>query len=204
MPAPEPARESAPKRRKSLLGAVAKQQQQQAAEGEAADETAVDRAVQAEMERFDAIRSKVLAQGTDNEFYEGSEHFNVRAFWAAHKSSLPIHFHAYVAEVACKKAAAANVETVFSGAGKFSEEAKSAGPELLSRMVRLHYNWKYVFLRPTIKAVVARYFEKYPSVKSTLAAVHAARTDAAMASSTATATAAEATPVDLPPSAAAE
>ena len=133
-----------------------------------------------------------------------------RPIWAAHKSSLPIHFHAYVAEVACKKAAAANVETVFSGAGKFSEEAKSAGPELLSRITRLHYNWKYVFLRPMIKAVVARYFEKSPSVKGTLAAVHAARTDAARASSTATATAgpststAEATPVDPPPSAAAD
>ena len=31
----------------------------------------------------------------------------------------------YVAEVACKKAAAANVETVFSGAGKFTDEVSS-------------------------------------------------------------------------------
>ena len=61
------------------------------------------------------------------------------------------HYSVYVAEVGCKKAAAANVESVFSGAGKFTQEAKSAGHMLLSRMVRLHYNWKYPFLRPTIE-----------------------------------------------------
>ena len=59
-----------------------------------------------------------------------------------------------MAEVGCKKAAAANVESVFSGAGKFTQEAKSAGHMLLSRMVRLHYNWKYPFLRHTCAADV--------------------------------------------------
>ena len=71
------------------------------------------------------------------------------------------HYSVYVAEVGCKKAAAANVESVFSGAGKFTQEAKSAGHMLLSRMVRLHYNWKYLFLRPTIEEVVKRYLEKF-------------------------------------------
>ena len=52
---------------------------------------------------------------------------------------------------------AANVESVFSGAGKFTDEAKSAGPTLSSRIVKLHYNWKYKLLRPTMKAVIARY-----------------------------------------------
>ena len=50
-----------------------------------------------------------------------------------------------MAEVGPKKAAAANVETVFSGApGKFAEEADSTGDVLLRRMTRLHYNWNYV------------------------------------------------------------
>ena len=62
----------------------------------------------------------------------------------------------------CKKAASANVETVFSGAGKFTEEAKSTGPTLLRRMVQLHYNWKYTFLRPSIEQVIRRYKEKWP------------------------------------------
>ena len=83
------------------------------------------------------------------------------AFWADHKETLPLHYSVYVAEVGCKKAAAANVESVFSGAGKFTQKAKSAGHMLLSRMVRLHYNWKYPFLRPTIEEVVKRYLEKF-------------------------------------------
>ena len=66
-----------------------------------------------------------------------------------------------MAEVGCKKGATANVESVFSGAGKFTEEAKSAGHTLLSRTVRLHYNWKYPFLRPTSEEVVKRYLEKF-------------------------------------------
>ena len=42
----------------------------------------------------------------------------MRKFWAEHKAALPLHYAVYLAEVACKRAAAANVESVFSGAGK--------------------------------------------------------------------------------------
>ena len=75
---------------------------------------------------------------------------------------LPLHYAVYlVAEVGCKRSAAANVETVFSGAGKFMEEASSAGHVLLRRMIKLHYNWKYFFIRPTIEEVCARYLAKH-------------------------------------------
>ena len=60
----------------------------------------------------------------------------------------------------CKKAASAHVETVFSGAGKFTEEAKSARPVFLRVMIKLHYNWKYAFLRPSNKEVTDRYSQK--------------------------------------------
>ena len=53
------------------------------------------------------------------------------------------------------------IETVFSGAGKFMQEAPSTGPELLQRMTKLHHNWKYPFLRPTNAIVVQRYKEKF-------------------------------------------
>ena len=53
-------------------------------------------------------------------------------FWADHKAFLPIHYAVYLAEVGCKKSAAANVESIFSGAGKFTAEAPSTGAELLS------------------------------------------------------------------------
>ena len=75
----------------------------------------------------------------------------------------------YVAEVACKKAAAANVETVFSGAGKFTDEAPGTGATLLSHIVKLHYNWKYKFLQPTNKEVIKRYNDKFrPTVAARL------------------------------------
>ena len=89
--------------------------------------------------------------------------FNLRGFWADHKSILSIHYGVYVAEVGCKKAAAANVESVFSGAGKFTSEAKSTGPTLLSRIIKSHYNWKYVFLRPTVGEITERYLAKFQS-----------------------------------------
>ena len=77
---------------------------------------------------------------------------------------LPVHYGVYVAEVGCKKAAASNVESVFSGAGKFTEEATFTGAKLLSRMVKLHYDWKYPFLRPKVESVVKRYNLKFGNV----------------------------------------
>ena len=78
-----------------------------------------------------------------------------------HKAALPLHYSAYLAEVGCKKSASANVESVFSGAGNFIEQGGTAGSTLLERMVKLHYNWKYEFVRPTLEEVVDRYHEKF-------------------------------------------
>eukprot|EP00966_Prymnesium_polylepis_P258309 5966760-Prymnesium_polylepis.1 len=41
------------------------------------------------------------------------------------------------------------------------EEASSAGHVLLRRMIKLHYNWKYNFIRPTAEEVCARYLAKH-------------------------------------------
>ena len=62
-----------------------------------------------------------------HKYYGGGHRFNTHAFWADHKQVLPLHYAVYLAEVGCKRSAAANVETVFSGAGKFMEEASIAG-----------------------------------------------------------------------------
>jgi len=93
---------------------------------------------------------------------------------AAHKSIIPLHYAVYVAEVGCKKAAAAKVESVFSGAGKFTTEAKSLGPKLLERMIKLHYNWKYNFLRPSMEEIVKRYNEKFRPTKAAAASTSTA------------------------------
>ena len=57
--------------------------------------------------------------------------------------------------------ASVETQTVFSGAGKFMEEAPSAGAALLRMLVRCHVNYGYWFIRPTIAEVIARYNQKH-------------------------------------------
>ena len=111
-------------------------------------------------------------------YCEKGHRFNLRQFWADHKAVLPIHYAVYLADVGCKKSAAANVESVFSGAGKFTAEAPSTGAELLTRMVKLHYNWKYLFLRPTMAQIIDRYNIKFRTVPADATAPTAAPTAA--------------------------
>ena len=52
----------------------------------------------------------------------------------------------------------------------------------MSRMVKLHYNWKYAFLRPTVKEIIARYNKKFrPTVHAKLATAASAAASAAAA-----------------------
>ena len=97
----------------------------------------VDFKVAAEIEKFALIRAQILADGLKSEYYQNTTRFNLRKFWAAYKLVLPIHYHTYLAEVGCKKAASDNVESVFSGAGKFTAEAPLVGALTLSRIVKL-------------------------------------------------------------------
>ena len=160
-PPTEPTAEPPVKRRKGLLGAVAQAQLTETTPD--VEESAIDAQVQAEIERFDILSQRVRAAGPNHQYYEGTHRFNLRTFWADNNIELPLHFAVYVSEVGCKKSAAANVESVFSGAGKFTDEAGRSGHKLISRMVKLHYNWKYPFLRPTIDQVVERYMAKFHS-----------------------------------------
>jgi len=41
------------------------------------------------------------------------------------------------------------------------EQGSTSGSTLLQRMIKLHYNWKYEFVRPTLEEVVDRYHEKF-------------------------------------------
>ena len=102
-----------------------------------------------------------MAQDDKCKYYEKGSNFSLKKFWADHKLTVPIHYLTYLAEVGPKKIASSNVESVFSGAGKFSDEAKSAGHTLLERVVKLHYNWKYKFLQPLMKTIIDRYNFKH-------------------------------------------
>ena len=66
------------------------------------------------MAKFKSIRQGVVAEGGSSRFYERGI-FNQKRFWYESRHELLLHYSAYVPEVGSQKAAAANVETVFSG-----------------------------------------------------------------------------------------
>ena len=66
-----------------------------------------------------------------------------------------------MAEVGCAKVASANVETVFSGAGRLSMKSHCLSPQFLSDYAFLHYNYKYDWLRPTLEEIVDSYTKLY-------------------------------------------
>jgi len=80
--------------------------------------------------------------------------FDLSVFWSGQKSVIPVHYFLWKAEVGCAKVASANVETVFSGAGRLSVKSHCLGPQLLSDYAFLHYNYKYDWLRPTLEEIV--------------------------------------------------
>jgi hypothetical protein len=55
--------------------------------------------------------------------------------------------------------ASANVEVVFSDAGRISMKSHSFDPHLLSDYAFLHYNYKYDWLRPRLEEIVAAYMK---------------------------------------------
>jgi len=57
--------------------------------------------------------------------------------------------------------ASANLETVFSSAGRISMKSHFLGPQLLSDYAFLHYNYKYDWLRPTLEEIVDTYTKLY-------------------------------------------
>ena len=125
--------------------------------------SAIDTEVNFEVVRYEEIARQHLGVPS-SKYLQGSAdspRFNLHAFWVDHKAQLPLHFGVYLTEVGCIRAASASVETVFSGAGKFMEEAPSAGATLLRMMVRCNVNYQYWFIRPTLAEVIARYNLKH-------------------------------------------
>ena len=68
-----------------------------------------------------------------------------------------------VAEVGCAKVAnaSANIETVFSGAGRISAKSRTLSPIILSQYAFCHYNDKYEWLRPSVEEIVAAYMKLF-------------------------------------------
>jgi hypothetical protein len=93
--------------------------------------------------------------------YEHDEKIDLNAFWAEHRKALPIHYLVYLGDCASKRASSAAVETVYSGATKLSDEAQMLADDMLAAYVFCHYNWQYIFLRPSNAEIVKGYLELY-------------------------------------------
>lgn len=98
---------------------------------------------------------------SDTSTYEEHGMFDQSKFWGAHKQALPIHYSLWVAEVGCAKVASANIETVFSGAGRISNRSRKLSPALLSDYAFDHYNYKYDWLRPSLNEILKAYKKLY-------------------------------------------
>eukprot|EP00966_Prymnesium_polylepis_P289937 6697210-Prymnesium_polylepis.2 len=105
--------------------------------------------------------SMCIAVLKDPSTYFSDNLFDQALFWAQQKTALPVHYALWLGEVGCAKVASANVETVFSGAGRISAKSRTLDAELLSAYAFLHYNYKYDWLRPTLDEIVAAYKKLY-------------------------------------------
>ena len=59
-------------------------------------------------------------------------------------------------------------------------KAPLVGATLLERMIKLHYNWKYVFLRPSMAQIIARYKVKFGGDAATATAPPSPDSDSVM------------------------
>ena len=87
--------------------------------------------------------------------------FDLGLFWTGQKSALPVHYSLWLAEVGCAKVASANVEVVFSCAGRISMKSLCLDLQLFSDYAFLIYNYKYDWLRPKLEEIVAAYLWLY-------------------------------------------
>ena len=89
--------------------------------------------------------------------YSKEGEFCKDAYWIDYRYRIPTHYAMYLGDCASKKPASANVETVFSGAKKFSDDATTAHDDLLGGYVQNHINYTYEWLRPLVHDIVCAY-----------------------------------------------
>jgi hypothetical protein len=121
-----------------------------------------------ELVKMEEIKYEQLCMGVvaNSSAYIVKGIFNQSLFWAAQKHALPLHYAVWVAEVGCVKLASANIETVFSGAGRISNRARTLAPQVLSDYCYCHYNYHYDWLRPHLDEIITAYLKLYgPQVR---------------------------------------
>ena len=64
-------------------------------------------------------------------------------------------------QVGCAKLASANIETVFSGAGRISNKSRLLAAQVLSDYCFRHYNYHFDWLRPQLDEIIKAYLQLY-------------------------------------------
>ena len=90
---------------------------------------------------------------------EVTQEFNQLLFYCDHETQIPIHAAVFFADCASKKAASANVEQIFSGAGTLLADFHSGamGADMLEAYMFIRGNWQFEFLRPSVEEIVTAY-----------------------------------------------
>ena len=116
-----------------------------------------------ELVKMEEVKYEQICMGVEADSRAYMEHglFDQGKFWAAQKHALPLHYAVWVAEVGCAKLASANVETVFSGAGRISNRSRTLAAQVLSDYCVCHYNYNFDWLRPQLDEIIKAYHELY-------------------------------------------
>ncbi|KAK3264233.1 hypothetical protein CYMTET_27015 [Cymbomonas tetramitiformis] len=92
-----------------------------------------------------------------------SQEFNQLAFYCDNQALFPIHCTVFRSDCGPNKAASANVEQVFSGAGALLADFHRHGlsPKMLALYMFIRTNWQYEWMRPSVEDILQAYKFKY-------------------------------------------
>ncbi|KAK3243873.1 hypothetical protein CYMTET_7249 [Cymbomonas tetramitiformis] len=124
-------------------------------------ETAVAEKIRLEKETF-ASRCMVAMESGK---YTLSNGFDQVGFYSDLGDLCPIHSATFRADACSKKAASANVESVFSGASALLADfhAGALSPKMICAYMFIRVNWQYAFLRPSVEEIVKAYISQHGS-----------------------------------------
>ncbi|KAK3253829.1 hypothetical protein CYMTET_36938 [Cymbomonas tetramitiformis] len=124
-------------------------------------ETAVAEKIRLEKETF-ASRCMVAMESGK---YSLSNGFDQVGFYSDLGDLCPIHSATFRADACSKKAASANVESVFSGASALLADfhAGALSPKMICAYMFIRVNWQYAFLRPSVEEIVKAYISQHGS-----------------------------------------
>ena len=120
------------------------------------------------------LRAKILARGTEGEYYYGTNRFNLRAFWPRTRASSPCIMLSMWPRWAARRQQQQKLSRSSRVRASLQRRPSRSARSYSSVMIKLHYNWKYNFLRPSMEEIVKRYNEKFRPTKAAAASTSTA------------------------------